>query len=155
MYKVYLSGPISGLDFETAIGWTDYAKNRLDDLSIVEICGYRPLRGKKFLKDDKEKLSAMGYEHNPISTPQGIVGRDRYDVMSADAILVNVLGAKEKSIGTIFEVAWAFLLQKPVVLVMEKEGNCHQHAFMCQACTYWVHDLDYGIELVRQILVDD
>lgn len=151
-YKVYLSGPITGLDYGAAIGWTDYAKAQL---SISKINGFRPLRGKKFLKEETELLNAMGYPEIPVSTPKGIVHRDRYDVESCDAMLVNVLGAKSKSIGTMFEMAWAFMLHKPVVLVMEKEHNVHHHAFVEQACTYWVYDLDYGIELINLILRDD
>jgi nucleoside 2-deoxyribosyltransferase len=150
-YKVYLSGPITGLHYGEAIGWTDYAKTKL---TIAGIEGYRPLRGKKFLKDETEALSAMGYDENPISTPQGIVHRDRYDVETCDVMLVNLSGAKRVSIGTMFEVAWAFILHKPIVLFMEKEGNIHHHAFVTQACSYWVYNLDYAIELTETILLD-
>lgn len=150
-YKVYLSGPITGLTVEQAIGWTDYAKDKLwDDYSIV---GYRPLRGKNNLPNEKE-LSAMGYEESPISTAKGIVGRDRYDVESCDVILVNLLGAKRVSIGTVFEIAWAYSLHKPIVLVMEKTGNLHHHAFITETCTYWVNDLDYALELVDFVVND-
>lgn len=154
-YKVYLSGPISGLDFNTAVSWTNYAKHELEYRSATHIEGYRPLRGKSFLSKEKDPLSVMGDSSNAISSPKGIVGRDRYDVMTSDVILVNLLGAKERSIGTMFEVAWAFLLQKPIILVMEKEGNVHQHAFLLEAVTYWVYDLEHALSLTHQLLIDE
>ena len=128
-FKVYLSGPITGLLYKDAVAWTDYAK---EELAKDGINGYRPLRGKEFLKDYKE-LDAQGYlDANPLGTPKGIVGRDRYDVHTSDCILVNLLGAQRVSIGTVFEIAWAEWLYKPIVLVMEKEGNIHEHGMILE-----------------------
>jgi nucleoside 2-deoxyribosyltransferase len=155
MFKVYLSGPISGLDYESAVSWTTYAETQLEwDGSSYKsgIVGYKPLRGKEFLKDH-ENLSAMGYETTPLSTAKGIFNRDRYDVMSCDAMLVNLLGAKRVSIGTMFEMAWAHAWSKPIVLVMENEGNFHEHCFVTESITYRTDNLDAGIALVKSILL--
>lgn len=152
-YKVYLSGPITGLSFSEAVGWTDYAIERFIQETQNEIVGYKPLRGKEFLKD-VVNLDAMGYATNPLSGPQAIVGRDRYDVETTDAMLVNLLDAKRVSIGTMYEMAWAFYLRKPVVLVMENDGtNVHQHCFVEQSCTHRCHDIDTGINLIKSILL--
>lgn len=138
------------MSFNEAIGWTDYAKERLDPKGII---GYKPLRGKKFLFAETN-LSAKGYNINPLSTAKGIVRRDSYDVRTCNAVLVNVLDAKRVSIGTVCEVAFAYILNKPVVLVMEPEGNIHEHCFITEMCDYWVHDLDHGIEIIQTILLD-
>ena len=50
-------------------------------------------------------------------------------VMQSDVIYANLLGAKEKSIGSIAEIAWAYLLKKLVVIAMEKD-NIHKHSFI-------------------------
>lgn len=152
--KCYLSGPITGLSYIEAIGWTDYAKNKLKEISNGQIEGYRPLRGKGTSLSLEQNLSAMGYA-TVISNPKAIVGRDSYDVISSDVILVNLLEAKRISIGTMFEVAWAWLLRKPIILIMEKDGNIHMHGFVTETCTYWVEDLNQGIELVKLILLDE
>lgn len=157
VFKVYLSGPITGLSFNEAEGWTEYAKQQLNVLDFehigkFRIDGYKPLRKKTFLKDEKS-LSAHGYNIHPLSTNRGIVTRDMYDVKTSDAILVNLLGAKRVSIGTVCEISGAFVLDKPIVLVMEKEQNFHEHCFIREMCDYHVSDLDHGIEIVKHVLL--
>lgn len=152
-YKVYLSGPITGLNFADAVGWTDYAIERFKKETNGNIEGYKPLRGKEFLHD-VVSFDAMGYNDNPLSDPQAIVGRDLYDVESSDAVLINLLDSKRVSIGTMFEMAWAKLWRKPMVLVMETDGsNLHQHAFVTQSATHRCHDIDTGINLIKGILL--
>jgi Nucleoside 2-deoxyribosyltransferase len=155
--KVYLSGPITGLDFNTAHSWTEYAKQQLrildsEHIGHFRIDGYKPLRKKSFLANETE-LSAHGYNHHPLSSNRGIVTRDIYDVRSSDMILVNLLDAKRVSIGTVCEISAAFVLNIPIVLVMEKEGNVHEHCFVREMCDYHVHDLDFGISLVKSVLL--
>lgn len=150
-YKIYLSGPITGLSYDEAIGWTDSVKNRLWIDYGIE--GYRPMRGKTFLKD-ATNLSATGNKENILGLQRGVYRRDKFDVLSCDAMLVNLLGAKRISVGTMFEMAWAEDNNKPVVLVMEPEGNVHEHMFVNEAYTYRVDNLDDGIVLVNHILND-
>lgn len=149
MYKVYLSGPISSLSYDKAIGWTNYAKDQLSDHGIV---GYKPLRGKEFLKDVTE-MHAMGYSVNPMSTPKGVFARDRYDVESSDAMLINLLDAQRVSIGTMFEMAWAHMLHVPMVLIMEDGNNMHEHIFVTESAGHRVNNIDDGISLIKSILL--
>ena len=151
-FKAYLSGPITGLSFDDAINWTDYAKK---ELAKYDINGYRPLRGKKKLLGDIKELSAQGYLHTSISNPKAIVARDSYDVFSSDCLLVNLLDAKRVSIGTCYEMAWAWQARKPIVLVMEKQGNIHDHGFVTECCSYHVETLDEGTHIVNLILNDN
>lgn len=144
-FKVYLSGPITGLLLEDAIDWTNYAKDVLKHDNII---GYRPLRRTNFTGN---ALAVMSNQRN-----KECVGRDRYDVMSCDCMLVNVLDAKQASIGTITEIAWAYLLQKPIVLVMEDNSvNVHEHGFIQEMITHRTGDLDIGLEHVKSILLPD
>jgi threonine dehydrogenase-like Zn-dependent dehydrogenase len=46
-------------------------------------------------------------------------------------VYANFLGATKASIGSCFEVAWAHILGKHVIVVME-ENNPHQHAFILE-----------------------
>lgn len=151
MHKLYTAGPITGLNLKTANEWPSYVKEQLKPFNII---AYRPLRGKGHLSNSKA-LPAVVKSKNPSSTSKGIFGRDKYDVMSADCILVNLLNAKIVSIGTMWEMAWANLLQKPIILVMEDEGNVHEHSFVLEGITYRVNNLDEGIELVKLTLLDN
>lgn len=169
-YKIYLSGPITGLTYNDAIGWTDYAKEKLaynfadlDDFPGLKgqnvkyktgIIGYKPLRGKQYLKD-VGKLEAVIDKPSTMATNKAIFGRDHYDVESCDAMLVNLLGAQRVSIGTMFEMAWAAEYRRPTVLVMEKQGNLHHHAFVLEALTHWTDNLDEGIATIKSICLPD
>ncbi|KKL04386.1 hypothetical protein LCGC14_2616560, partial [marine sediment metagenome] len=67
-----------------------------------------------------------------------------HDVMACDAVLCNMLGAKIVSIGSVCEIAWAMLMRKIVVLVMEGRGNVHEHEFL-KECALVFNDLDTAI----------
>lgn len=152
---VYLSGPITGLTFAESVEWTDYAIEEFEKAcngTPHMIWGYKPLRGKESLQEHGV-IDAVVNTQNRNTTNKAIYGRDFNDVITCDAMLVNVLGAKSKSIGTCFEMAWASFLRKPLVLVMENEGNCHEHAFVQEALTHRTNNLDEGIRLVKGILL--
>jgi hypothetical protein len=55
--------------------------------------------------------------------------------------------------GTIMELAWAFHLRKPVVVVMEDEGNLHDgHPMLLETYDFRVPTIDAGIDLARIIV---
>ena len=153
--KVYLAGPISGLTYgEAALGWREAAKEFLDN-KYEDIKSASPMRGKSFLSD-RVKITSQAYDDNPISTTQAVLGRDRNDVKTSDVVLMNLLGAKTTSIGTMVELGWADAYRVPVVLVMEKDGtNIHDHLFPKGLNTYWVEDLETACDLVALLLNAD
>lgn len=150
--KVYLAGPITGLTFGEAEDWRSFAKRQLADANIT---GYSPLRAKDYLLE-RGVLSGHpdAYNDQVLSSAKGILNRDRWDVMTCDAMLVNFLGATATSIGTVMEIAYADAYRKPVVVVMEEE-NLHHHAMLDSSVGWIVTDLDFGIELVKAILLPD
>lgn len=147
---VYLSGPITGLDFKGCTDWREYARMRLDDLGIE---GLSPMRGKEFLADcgtiedgTQEVLT------NFMSQDAAIVTRDRWDTTRADFMLVNLLDAKRVSIGTVIELGWADAARIPVILIMEPKGNIHEHAFVRQLSGYRVETVDDALHLLGAAL---
>lgn len=149
--KVYLAGSISGLSFGTANEWRELAQRKL---ALYGITGASPLRGKDHLKDETV-LHKQGYNKNVMSTNRGITTRDRWDVMTSDVVIMNLHGAKDVSIGSVMEIAWADLLKKPVILIMEKEGNIHEHCMLTECVQFRVETVDEAIEVARKILVYD
>lgn len=148
-HKVYLAGPITGLDFHGAADWRDYAIQQLKP-----IAGMSPMRGKEFLKGIGP-LTATAEEYgqiNVMASPRGIMTRDRYDCTTCDVLLVNFLGAQKVSIGTVMEIAWADANRIPVVCVMEA-GNIHEHAMVNEAIGYRVDSLDEAVRLIRILLL--
>lgn len=151
-YLVYLAGPITGLTFGGCTEW----RKQVRDLMPNYIQTLSPLRGKQRL----EEISKSGpildcYEDNPLTTSKGITTRDFNDVKRADAILVNMLGAKTVSIGTVMEIAWAKAFSVPIVLVMEKEGNLHDHSMIRESIGFRTETIEEGIDLLKIILSPD
>lgn len=148
MFKVYLAGPISGLTYGQGQEWRAYSR---DILAPVGISGYSPLRAKGFLKN--HGVLNGGYEWNPMASDRGIITRDRNDVMTSDALLVNLAGATTVSIGTMIELGWADAYRKPVVCVMDVNGNLHEHPMVRELIGYRVPDLDTALNVVQAILL--
>jgi nucleoside 2-deoxyribosyltransferase len=149
--KVYLAGPITGLNYEQSVGWRNLAK---EDLKEFGIDGFSPMRGKEFL----EKYNILSGEKNiyafdPLSSDRGIMTRDRLDATTCDLMLVHLLGAKKVSIGTVMEIAWADLYRIPIVCVIEKEGNPHDHPMTRQALGFRVETLEEGLHITKTILL--
>jgi nucleoside 2-deoxyribosyltransferase len=147
--RVYLAGPISGCDYNTA---TDWREQVTEDLAKYGIQGMSPMRCKSYLKD----LADLGVEDvhkmNATSTARGIMTRDRYDCTNCDVLLVNFLGAKRISVGTVMEIAWADLCRTPTIVAMEKD-NIHRHAMVDEAVGFRVDTLEEAVEITKGILV--
>lgn len=129
--KVYVGGSITGKTFEECC---DYFKGLA---ARVRACGYdayHPMIGKAPLKDsidNSDVLPGHGFDV-PISRNSEIVMRDRWMVKNADIILMDFTDATQVSIGSCFEMAWANLLQKQLIVVMQK-GNLHDHCFVTES----------------------
>jgi len=152
--KVYLAGPITGLSYDGAVDWRDYVCQKLNPSLI----GYSPLRFKQYLKDEKVITSRQedNIKHSDLSvtlsSDKGIVARDGFDVKTSDLVIMNLLGAKRVSIGTVWEAGLAYAYDVPVILVMEPEGNIHDH-MMIRTIPFIVHDLDTAIQVAHAILL--
>jgi len=144
--KVYLAGPITGTSYEESTDWRDTAYLRLSDNNIN---GFSPMRGKAYLS--KEEEIEDSYSDYTMSSITGINVRDYNDCKTADAVLVNLLGSKKVSIGTVMEIAWARAFQIPIVLIMERENNIHEHGMLTFG-NIRVSSLKEGIEAIIQLL---
>ncbi len=56
------------------------------------------------------------------------------------------------SIGTVIELGWADAYRKPVILVMDKEDNPHDHPMVREIAGYYVNTLTAGLELAIALL---
>jgi nucleoside 2-deoxyribosyltransferase len=132
------------LTYEQVYTYYDYVERQLP--AWIRPIG--PMRRKEKLKE----VGVLGgaYDLDCTMTQRGIVARDYNDVRRSDVILANFLGVDRISIGSCFELAWAFALQKPVVLCME-EGSCHDHPFVREAGQFCVTSIDDAIDAVVSI----
>lgn len=148
--KVYLAGPITGCSYGSSEDWRDLLKARSGLLLGDRFEFFSPLRGKDYLKS--EKVISDTYEQYKMSTAKGIMRRDFHDVMTSDAVIANFLGASRVSIGTVMEVAWAYQLAKPVIII-DGAGSMHDHAMLNEASWYKADDVDEALIFLRHIFV--
>lgn len=144
--ELYLAGPISGFDLDDANEWRHQVARAMRNTYIECLS---PMRAKTAThaidKIDDSDLAA-------VHTTAAINVRDYNDVKRADALLVNLLNAKQISIGTVMEIAWAREQQKPVILVMEEgDQNPHYHGMLTWGII-WVHTLRQGIAMAKTVL---
>ena len=144
-FLLYCAGPISGVSYGESTDWREYVAGKLP----VHIKAVSTMRGKKYLAGESKVKDS--YEEHPLSCQKGITCRDRMDTMRCDMVLVNFLGAKSVSIGSVMEIAWADAYRKPIVVVMEKD-NVHWHAMVREVSGFIVSDLDEAIKIVNAVL---
>ncbi len=147
---VYLAGPISGLLYNDATDWREYAALVLATHGVET---KSPMRHKDFLKQTG-LLSDQGYSEDPLTSPHGIVTRDRNDTQTSDVVLLNLLGAKTASIGSMVELGWADSVRTPVVTVLDitDTENPHKHAFVKELSGFVVPTLEEAIHICISIL---
>ncbi len=146
---VYLSGPIKGLAYGESTNWRKTFADGLPE----DIFALSPMRGKDYLSD--EEVISESYENIPLSSQHGIVTRDRNDVSRCDVVVGYLARSQEVSIGTVFEYAWAYLLRKPTVTIVNDSiwnGNVHNHPFMREATDFLVGDIPEAIHIVELLI---
>ena len=146
--SVYLAGPITGTTYEECTDWREVLIHVFKSAGIES---FSPMRTKDYLL--KETSVADSYEETVMSSQRGIYARDYYDCRTCDAIFVNLLGAERVSIGTVMEIAWATAYEKPIVLVMEKENNIHEHSMLREACPFRVETINEGVDVMKALLL--
>lgn len=159
MFKVYLAGPIAGLNYQEGQGWRDYVKvelsRRWEGLMYFEsdIKAYSPLRGKEFL-DDGNIIGSGEESDHPLTTARGITARDGNDVRTCDLLFVNVDGVTRISGGTAWELGVAWALNKIVVMVASNADNPYlKHLILSSISAFVVPSLDEGIVITKGILL--
>jgi nucleoside 2-deoxyribosyltransferase len=126
-----------------------------------------PLRGKEYLKDETDIKHS--YDEHQLSSAKMINSRDMFDVRRSHLLIVNLKNAKRVSIGTVLEIGAAYILNKPIIVIMEPDepyvshaasgsvtnqmmSNVHKHSMLTEQATAIVSDLDTAIYFALQIL---
>lgn len=150
--SIYLAGGIAGLSGDEA---TDWRIQTAIALSYRDIEALDPMRAKLVLSQ-QPWISTNFNDYadcGAFFTSRGIMARDFNDVKRCDALLVNLLGLTKPSMGTIMELAWAYALQKPAVVAIERTGNPHDgHPMLHEVMPFRLETLDEAIDAVAVIL---
>lgn len=157
--SVYLAGPITGDTYEDArYGWRSEFETMIHRYNIMHsplerIQCVSPMRGKEhLLDDDNTPMSCDADKYDvAISTNSAIVTRDYNDVTRTSCMLANFLGSNRVSIGTCVEFGFAHAARKPIIMVMEEEGNLHEHGFLTEIAGYRVDTLEEAAFIVQHL----
>lgn len=101
-----------------------------------------------FLSSQTRIAQEADARDNPRISDKALVMRDRSDVHASDVILVNLLGSRIVSIGTMFELAWANLLHKLIVIVVDPENVHAKHPFVRESGVLF-SDLESAVDYVK------
>lgn len=125
---IYLAGPISGKGYEEVVENYKDMTRRLRHMGYETLC---PMAGKSYLRNETD-FQAHGFKY-PVSTNHAIFERDKWMIEQCDILFCDLNTAWEKvSIGSVMELAWASMLGKHTLVVMQEE-NIHRHAFVLEA----------------------
>jgi nucleoside 2-deoxyribosyltransferase len=151
MKSVYLAGPINGKSYEEARnGW----RLSLSTLLSPGIQPLSPMRQEGHLQEVTE-LTGMPYDDHFWSKQRAIVTKDLVDVRRCDVVVVNLCDTKKVSIGTMVEMGWAQVLNKPIVLVIEDDAeqvNPHHHLFVYELAHFRVNNIKDAATIVNGLL---
>lgn len=148
-HAVYLAGPIEGLSEHEAKSWRRDIKAVLAQHNIM---GISPLRCEPSYNG---RYNSLGFENAQaddqcFGTAQAIGAKNEFDVRTCDIILAFL---PSLSIGTIIEIAWGKVLNKPVIVVTQ-EPKLKLHPVI-QHCSSWSLDtLDDAVDVITGILGD-
>jgi nucleoside 2-deoxyribosyltransferase len=149
MKKIYLAGPVTGLSYDNSEGWRDAFKERIKRSPLLPHVGlFSPLRAKHYLQG--ESSIAAQYEGTTLSSQKGIMSRDHWDVITADALIIDFSGSQQVSIGTVMEIAWAYERRIPIIAVVDE---LHTHPMLLEAISFPVKDLDEALHVLESLFV--
>ncbi len=140
---VYLAGPIRGLSFDEAIEWRNKA---IDRLAQVDIECLSPMRNKELISE-VEKITDS-YDDIKGYSSKEIFLRDKFDIMNSDILLFNFLNRKVSIIGSLFELAWGYLMNKYCVVVVDKDSIYAKHPFVKESSSIIFNDLEEATEYI-------
>lgn len=147
MKTVYLAGPIMGCTKTEAKDWRYDFDRRLAD---HDIRGVSPLRCEPLVGERYE----MQYLDPKFGTNRAIGAKNLFDVRSCDMTLAYLpmpIDGEPQSYGTIIELAWAYALHKPTILVTD-DPYVRDHPLI-DACTGWLlNNFDDALEVIIGVL---
>lgn len=152
MKTVYLAGPIAGCNNGEANDWRRYVCNNLEGYNIR---GISPLRCEPLIGD----RYSVGGTDPKFGIARAIGSKNFADVQNCDMTLcffpkeIVALDKNGPSYGTVVELAWAYALRKPTILVTDYEKMA-EHPVISTCAGWMLTDLDQAVDVITGILGD-
>ncbi len=146
--KVYLAGNISGCSHDSANEWRENAERLLDIWGITAASPMRDVEMSEGILKPESQTRIAGI----VATSRSIMMRDYNDVITSDALLVNLDAPVGVSGGTMAELAWAYHLRIPTVVICPKVCYYTVHPMAAEMIDFRVDTLEEGIRVIRSVL---
>jgi len=146
MAQVYLAGTIGGLSYTEATGWRAYASRRLADSGIVAI---DPLRSEPN-QWGEHPIDPWSGTHLQ-SSARAITARSRMDAKRCDAMLAFLDGSQRMSAGTLIEMGWADENHRPIVAVIPRDDDPHNHPIVRETADFVVASVEQAIDVIEHL----
>lgn len=143
--RVYLAGPITGLNVKNANDWRIDPKAKLAAMGMI---GIDPLRSEPPGINDTYEGT---YADPKFGTAKAIASKNMLDVRAADVVLCYMpreLNPNWPSVGTLAELFIAHAWNKPTILVTD-EPRLLSHPLVQQAANWILPSLDEALELIE------
>lgn len=146
---IYLAGPIAGCDKSEANDWREYVSRQLAPHGIVGISPLRcePIHGPRYM---------LNYADPKFGTARAISSKNVMDVRNCDltfCYLPRELNERRPSYGTVCELAWAYIIGKPTILVTD-DPYLSEHPVINVNAGWLLPTLEDGIEVVLGLFRD-
>lgn len=143
---IYLAGPITGRNEDEANDWRKEVTHLLKMYSITGISPLRcePIQGDRYLANTPDPR---------FGTVRAISSKNVFDVQQCDLTLAYMPKEFNPSYGTVIELAWAYDMGKPTILVTD-DPKLKEHPVI-NVCARWLlDDLDAAIDVIKGIFTD-
>ena len=142
MFTVYLAGYINEKKIEECFAWRKQVRDYYDNWKGKEkypITWLDPMNG------EFGTITAGGLKC--VLPGKALVHRDYNSVKSADLIIANLdtFGETRPLTGTIYELAWAWSMEKPVIVITD-EDNYKFHPFIVDTASIIVPTVEKMLE---------
>lgn len=151
--RIYLAGNISA--DPTTYKWRDKATELLEpDYTVLNPAANKFNRD--MLKLHKKDADQDKFVEDAVTRSQGIlIIKDYQLVSSSDIILVNlqIVTPDKPPLGTIFELAWAWQLKKPVIAIIG-DNLYSKHPFPKHVFSATVDSVEDACEIIRYLFTE-
>ena len=148
---IYCAHPISGQTWDQVCEYYNKTKEILLELGYNVL---HPMTGKSDIRVEINQRFQPTDFKSPFASNHSIFERDKWMVSNADIVYLNLTGAKIVSIGSMMELAWASLLGKYTIVVMDEE-NIHKHAFVLEAADIVLNNEKEVFNYLKKLIKSD
>ena len=147
---IYLAGGMTGLTWRQALHWRKEAERLLSHQWKI----INPVRQQMNSHPDDiilastQKDTKLALAH----TATGICAQDEFYIDQSDWIFCNTLNAQIPSIGTIWELGYAWGTRKKILTLLEPE-SIHDHPFIRRRSHVFTPSFEEAIDFFQTIAV--